>query len=121
MCQDGNAAGRSSCPPQASVTGRLPRSLDGDFRERGMKGALASPQCAVLVEPFREAFEKSEMTLTELAVKLGWYLPDRQRVKRTLGLRRGRGENKPMQRFVTEETALKLMEIFSLDPVDVGL
>jgi hypothetical protein len=74
------------------------------------------------VAPLRDAFQRSGVTASELARRLGWYrrTPDGERVKRQLGLYfvdNGRG--KAMRETTTLERALEIVRALGLDPADV--
>lgn len=92
------------------------------------------------VEPFAEAFLRSRMQFTDLAKIMGWYRnqtchrnkqkvyrrADATKAARVLGLRSYSGGRRGTDvRYknttISEEHAWKLMRIFDLDPVDVGL
>lgn len=71
---------------------------------------------------FREVFEVSSMTKTDLAHALGWYggrypsgtpKPDTARVSRAVGMNG--------QRAVNRTTALRVGSALGLDPVDFGV
>lgn len=70
----------------------------------------------------KDAFEKSGLSLAELARRLQWYHPDTQRVKRTLGinpeLTRGCHIYRKAVRY---DTALRIIRALDADPIDYGL
>lgn len=76
------------------------------------------------VEVFQQAFEESDISLTLLAHRLGWFRshdgrPDTTRVRRQLGLiPNDRGQIVERVRY---ETAVRLTAALGLDPVEVGL
>ena len=82
------------------------------------------------VEPFQRAFELSGLSAYELARRLGYLrnhrhkgvVPDSTAALRLLGLRPhpGKGGAKT-KRTVSFATAERLVEVFQVDPVDVGL
>lgn len=84
-------------------------------RLASQRGSLALLQEAVSVEPLREAFERSEMTLNELAREMGWMQPDSHMAKRTLGM------TSRAQTHMRRQTAERMAVVLGLDPVDVGL
>lgn len=80
--------------------------------------------------PLREAFERGNLTIAQLANRLGYTRrdhgysrADEQTVLRQLGLRayRARGRLNPPQRYVMEKTALRYAVALGLDPVDIDL
>lgn len=89
---------------------------------------------SILIEPVRDAYQASGMTITELARALGWYcgrqrghrietMPDTQRVRRHLGLVKDKsGDRVPrVRKHMREKTALKFAKALDLDPRDLGL
>lgn len=66
-------------------------------------------------EVLEEAFEKSGLSLTQLARRMGYFrqIPNTEHAQRVLG-RRG-------QQYVRYDTALKFCEALGLDPVDLDL
>jgi len=70
------------------------------------------------VEPFREAFERSGLSLGEVAARMDWWVPDHSRVKRALGLRPDRGV---YQQRMTHDVADRLRKALNADPTDVGM
>lgn len=84
----------------------------------GKKAADASPVTGEIdIAPIREAFERSGLTLTEVARRLGWTRPDQPRIGRALGYHRDHGR---LRQQVTYETAVQLCRAIGIDPVDVG-
>lgn len=79
----------------------------------------------VPVEPFREAFERSDMSATEVALRAGWTSrgrPEGGRVTRHLGLRPYRCRDRwLLVELLAPPTAERLCRALDLDPVDVGL
>lgn len=85
------------------------------------------------VGPFQDAFKESHWTFSGLARELEWMRPDRRRnriipdasrVSKVLGLKPynpGHGYRPRVRTHVNEVTALRLVELLNLDPVDVGL
>lgn len=76
--------------------------------------------------PLREAWEKSGVSLCELAQWLGYARGshgDEAPVRRALGLKttRSRGFLLAPQSKMLHSTALRYAEALSLDPIDVGL
>lgn len=83
--------------------------------------------------PFREAFERSGMTVRELADALEWTrpnagrsVPDVERVKVTLGLKYRYERTNGVVRHHTNRTisydnAVLLTRAMGLDPVDLGV
>lgn len=98
-----------------------------DIRRRkidGRKGSDASPASGEIdTAPLREAFERSGISLSELARRLKWMRPDQPRAARTLGYHRyhARSGEYLAQEQVTYETALRICRALDADPVDVGL
>jgi hypothetical protein len=84
-----------------------------------VRGTAASPVTGEIdVRPFREAFEQSGLSLSEIARRCGWTRVDQPRAGRALGFHRDHGEYRQRLRY---ETAVALMEALDLDPIDVGL
>jgi hypothetical protein len=82
-------------------------------------GTQASPVTGEYdVAPFREAFERSGMSLTELARRMGWSRPDQPKAGRVLGYHRDHGR---YRQKLCHHTAVALCEALNVDPVDVGL
>jgi hypothetical protein len=70
----------------------------------------------------REAFERSGLSLSEVAKNLGWVtqVPDVGRVSVMLGLKPDPKYKRPHV-TMRHDNALKLCEAMGLDPVDLGL
>lgn len=91
-------------------------------------------------QPLREAFERSGVSLSQLALRLGYTRVARKKyvkqngdisvytritgdvmpVKRRLGLC-ATAKGLPPQQGIAEPTALRYCEALGLDPVDIGL
>jgi hypothetical protein len=75
------------------------------------------------VGPLRDAFERSGMSTTELAARLGWVKPDSNRVTKALGItpyHLGNG-HKGLRGHIGHRMATELARAMDVDPVDVGL
>ena len=80
--------------------------------------------CEVSTDRIREAFERSGVSASELALRLGWLRPDSARVSRQLGIafdRNGHGSPIRNRGMMSYERALEICEALGIDPVDVGL
>ena len=95
-----------------NISGRVPHARTA---KASRSGTLALLEEAVPVEPFREAFERSGMTLNEFAREMGWMQPDSHMAKRRLGM------TARNQTHVRRSTAEQMAEVLGLDPVDIGL
>jgi hypothetical protein len=78
------------------------------------------------VDPLREAFLQSGMSLGEFARRMGYTrtVPNIDQARRALGLRpdhSGRGPRARPREHVSWDTAHKMLDALSLDPVDVDL
>lgn len=104
------------------------RNTHKTIRARGTrKQPEQSPHARVDNRPLREAFEASGMTVSLLAVRLGYerkgptgrrLAPDTAPVRRSLGLGIFKGHRQTQMQV---RTALRYVEALELDPVDVGL
>jgi hypothetical protein len=78
------------------------------------------------VDPLREAFLQSGMSLGEFARRMGYTrtVPNIDQARRALGLRpdhSGRGPRDKPREHVSWDTAHKILDALNLDPVDVDL
>jgi hypothetical protein len=90
--------------------------------EDARRASLKSKNCEVDVTLLREAFERSGLSMAEVARRLNWSKPDAYRVGRALGIytRHSTGPSKK-QEFMSYEHALELARALNLDPHDVDL
>lgn len=74
--------------------------------------------------PFRERFEESSVTASEVAVRCGWVrkngVPEASRVTEALGLTSHR-KSDPPRKFMYAKNAKALCDALLLDPWEVGL
>lgn len=75
----------------------------------------------VAVEPFREAFLRSQMTKTDLARILGWYNGERGGIPKADTARVSRVVGLNGQRAVNYRTAAVVGPALGLDPVEFGM
>jgi hypothetical protein len=78
------------------------------------------------VDPLREAFLQSGMSLGEFARRMGYTrtVPNIDQARRALGLcpdHSGRGSQAKPREHVSWDTAHKMLDALNLDPVDVDL
>jgi hypothetical protein len=80
--------------------------------------------------PLREAFERMDLSLPELACRLGWErqahrsrtkVGDTSRVRRALGYAPSAGTRSYNQEFIKYDTAVQIVRAMGLDPVDYGI
>jgi hypothetical protein len=90
-----------------------------DTEAGARRGSQASPVTGEYdIEPFREAFERSGLTITEVARRLGWTRPDQDRAGKALGLHRDHGT---YHSKLCYSTAMELCKALGVDPIDVGM
>jgi hypothetical protein len=113
------AGGPDPANPDAGPPMAIQRP-DPDRAQRGQRSGMeASPVTGEYdLRPFREAFERSGLSITEVARRLDWTCPDQDRAGRTLGLHRDHGK---YRQRLCHHTALALCKALDIDPVDVGL
>jgi hypothetical protein len=78
----------------------------------------------VPIELLREAFERSGITRSELARRMGWLQPQAWRVSRALGYSvdtNSRGVRKQPREHVTLAMAYRLIEAMNVDPIDIDI
>lgn len=77
---------------------------------------------SVPVENIQKALDDSGLTQSEVARRMGWFRtqPDIARVRRAIG-KHPSGGTRPLQKHVTYDRAVLIVEAMGLDPVDYGM
>jgi hypothetical protein len=73
------------------------------------------------VAPLREAFERSGLSATDVALRMGWLKPDCNRVTKALGItpyHMGHGFKPKHREHLRWDTAERLAQAIGMDPVD---
>jgi hypothetical protein len=78
------------------------------------------------VAPLREAFERSGMTASEVAIRLGWFRangdPDGTKVRKKLGIVASYSHGRHYhQRTMSYENGVAFVRALEIAPVDVGV
>lgn len=90
-------------------------------RRRGLR------RTHVPLQPFREAFERSGLSISQFALRMGYVRakPNVDQARRALGLRPdshgGRGKAARPREFTSYETAKRLCDALELDYVDMDI
>lgn len=72
--------------------------------------------------PFREAVAASQLSLNEIALRMGWRIGnagDLRRLKRTLGLQPN--DDGHYQQYLSYDNAVAIVQALGGDPVDYGV